>query len=484
MENRNRIWSLLALTGLTTTGIAAWQPQSSPLQILKREPNRLMIQFRGVKPATVEVVVDGLIIATRHLSGQTDQLTLDLQNAGLAPGTHEAVIKLYDSQGRLISQRQTRVELLPDPNSPLTIVMPRNGSQLAGDVPIEARLNRRGQAYVSFFVDGQIRGLRNYPPYVYNWDTTRETNGWHTIEVWSYDGNQTLKTPPMRVFVNNPGGRTERRVPEEVAAVEPEVAPAEHAPAVSENALRIALAPEVHLSESSRLSVPAAPELEPVEPSVQTESVAVQPEAVVNTPATAQLSSNRLSAPIEAPALRAVETVPMQSLRLARAAEVEPQMRGQKLRVPQLASAPAKTAPSTPSESLWLNIEVGTRLPATITRFEVALDGKLVRFDVTPQVEEGVALVPMRAVLEQLGARLRWDNQTKTAYAELNGRTMTLRVRENQILVDGVAVATDAPLRLLRGRVLAPASALGAMLNAEVAFDGATGQIVINTGRE
>jgi len=484
MEHRNRIWSLLALTGLTTTGIAAWQPQSSPLQILKREPNRLMMQFRGVKPATVEVVVDGLIVATRHLSGQAEQLTLDLQNAGLAPGTHEAIIKLYDSQGRLISQRQTRIELLPDPNSPLTIVVPRNGSQLAGDVPIEARLNRRGQAYVSFFIDGQIRGLRNYPPYVYNWDTTRETNGWHTIEVWSYDGNQTLKTPPMRVFVNNPGGRTERQATEEVAVAEPEVAPAEHAPVVSENALRIALAPETHLSEPNRLSVPAAPEPEPMEPSVQTESVAVQPEAVMSTPATAQLSSNRLSTPLDEPELRTVVTVPMQSLRLARAAEAEPQMRGQKLRAPQLASAPAKTAPSTPTESLWLTIEFGTRLPATITRFEVALDGKLLQFDVTPQVEKGVALVPMRSVFEQLGARLRWDNQTKTAYAELNGRTLALRVRENQILVDGTPVATDAPLRLLRGRVMVPASALGAMLNAEVAYDGATEQLVINTGRE
>lgn len=484
MENRNRIWSLLALTGLTTTGIAAWQPQSSPLQILKREPNRLMMQFRGVKPATVEVVVDGLIVATRHLSGQAEQLTLDLHSAGLAPGSHEATIKLYDSQGRLISQRQMRIELLPDPNSPLTIVVPRNGSQLTGDVPIEARLNRRGQVYVSFFVDGQIRGLRNYPPYVYNWDTTRETNGWHTIEVWSYDGNQTLKTPPMRVFVNNPGGRTERQSTEEVVVVEPEVAPAENAPVASENGLRIALAPETRLSESIRLSAPVAPEVEPVEPSVRTETVEAQPALTVNTPATAQPSPNRLSAPQQEPELRAVETAPMQSVRLARAAEAEPQMRGQKLRAPQVASAPAKTAPNAPAESLWLNIEAGTRLPASITRFEVALDGKLLAFEVAPQVEEGVALVPMRPVLEQLGARLRWDNQSKTAYAELNGRTIKLRVRENQILVDGVAVPADASLRIVRGRVLAPASALRDMLNAEVAFDGATEQLVINTGRE
>ncbi|MCX7925561.1 MAG: stalk domain-containing protein [Fimbriimonadales bacterium] len=485
MENRNRIWSLLALTGLTTTGIAAWQPQSSPLQILKGEPNRLMMQFRGVKPAMVEVVVDGLIVATRHLSGRADQLTLDLQSAGLAPGSHEATIKLYDAQGRLISQRQTRIELLPDPHSPLTIVVPRNGSQLAGDVPIEARLNRSGQAYVSFFVDGQIRGLRNYPPYVYNWDTTRETNGWHTIEVWSYDGNQTLKTPPMRVYVNNPGGRTERQSTEAVeATAEPETALVESAPVASENVLRVAVAPETRLSESTRLSAPAAPEAEPTEPVVQTETVGIAPAPTIEAMVEAQPSPNRLSAPQEEPSLRAVETAPMQAVHLARAAETEPQMRGQKLRAPLVASTPAKASPGTSATSRWMTIELGTRLPAAITRFEVALDGALLSCDVAPLVENGIALVPLRPVLEQLGARLRWDNQSKTAYAELNGQTIALHVRQNEIVVNGTSVPADAPLRILRGRVLVPASALREMLDVETAFDGANGQLVINTGRE
>ncbi len=486
MENRDRIWSLVALTGLTATGIAAWQPQSSPLQILKGEPNRLTMQFRGAKPAMVEVVVDGLIVATRHLSGRADQLTLNLQNTGLAPGSHEATIKLYDAQGRLISQRQTRIELLPDPHSPLTIVVPRNGSQLAGDVPIEARLNRQGQAYVSFFIDGQIRGLRNYPPYVYNWDTTRETNGWHTIEVWSYDGNQTLKTPPMRVYVNNPGGRTDRQqtAVEEAAVAEPETAAVETAPVASENAMRVALAPETRLCESVRLSAPPAPEAEPAEPIVLTETAEAAPETTAPPTAESLLSPNRLSAPQEEPSLKAVETAPMQAIRLARAVDAEPQMRGQKLSAPRIARAPARTPAPAPTTSAWLTIETGTRLPASVARFEVALDGALLSFDVAPQVEDGVALVPLRSVLEQLSARLRWDNQSKTAYAELNGRTIALHVRKNQILVDGDAVPTDAPLRIVRGRVLVPASALREMLNAETAFDGANGQLVINTGKE
>ncbi|MCS7300126.1 MAG: stalk domain-containing protein [Fimbriimonadales bacterium] len=444
------------------------------------------MKFRGQKPALVEVVVDGIVVATRHLSGQAEQVQFNLQNAGLAPGSHEATIRLYDAQGRLLGEQRTRLNLLPDPNSPLTILMPRNGSQVAGITPIEVRVPRQSGVYVSFFIDGQIRGLRNYPPYVYNWDTNRETNGWHTIEVWSYDGNQTLKTPPMRVYVNNPSGRTERQLPAEPerlsAEAEPAVAAAESTPAVSDGSLRVALAPESRLSERVRLSAPAAPAPAPVEPSVSPAIGEPTTAPTVNAPATAHLSANRLSAPLDEPSLQAVQHAPMQAVHLARAVEVEPQMRGQKLRAPQVVSTPPAAPAKAPAHnSAWLSLEPGVRLPASITQFEVMLDAALLSFDVPPQVEEGVALVPIRAVLEHLGASLRWDHQRKVVYAELNGRQITLRVRENAIQVDGAPVPAEASLRIVRGRVLVPATALRELLGAEVAFDLAAQQLVINT---
>ncbi|MFN4032784.1 MAG: stalk domain-containing protein [Fimbriimonadales bacterium] len=478
--DKTRIWSLLALAGLTTTGIAAWQPQPSPLQILRKEPNRLTMQFRGVKPATVEVVVDGVVIATRHLNGQTDRLQLNLHSIGLAPGVHEATVYLYDAQGRLIGQTNTRIDLLPDPNSPLNIVIPRHGSVVAGDVPIEARGGRQGTLYVSFFVDGQIRGLRNYPPYVYNWDTTRETNGWHTIEVWGYDGNQTLKTPPMRVYVNNPGGRTERQ---EVAEAEPPAtAAATLEPPSTEPTLRAAELPETRLSDHTRLSAPETPELDPVQtPETTPEVIVAASEPASNAPTAARLSEARSVAPQEMPDELTLATTPVRAPEPTRLAQAEPQMRGQKLRAPQVAFAPS---PRHADTSAWVNLERGVRLPAGVAQFEVVLDAMLISFDVAPQVEDGIPLLPVRPLLEALGARLRWDNHTKTATVELGERRIQLRVREDEIVVDDAPVPADAPVRIHRGRVLVPASALRELLNAEVAYDGATQQIVISTGRE
>ena len=485
MDSRKRMWSILALTGLSSTAIATWQPQTAP-QVRKGDANRLTIQLGNLKAALVEVEVDGIVIATRHLTGRSDVLTLNLQSAGLAPGMHNAVVKIYDAQGRLISQRTTPIELLPDPNSPLTIVAPRNGAQVAGIAPIEARVNRRDSVYVSFFVDGQIRGLRNYPPYVYNWDTTRERNGWHTIEVWSYDGNQTLRTPPMRVFVNNPGGRTEREPMPETAEVEPAVQVAASEPATADSALRAAAAPEVRPSDAARLRPPESPAEIPVEPSVA--PVLAEPAftATVNGSAAAQPSPSRPVAPQQEPSVLATATTPTQMARELRGVQAAPQMRGQKLRAPQVAHAPTppattNAAPST--ASVLVRLEHGMRLPAGVSQFEVVVDAALIAFDVAPTVEDGIALIPVRHVLEQLGAQVRWDHRSKTATLQLGGRTAVLRVRENEVRVDGKPIPLEARLRIVRGRILVPPAVLRELLDAELLYDGATGQVAVNTGR-
>lgn len=486
-----RMVGVVMVAGLTVVYADTRYAQPS-LQVVKREPNRLTLQFRGATPALVEVVVDELVIAARHLSGQTKQIQLNLQNVGLAPGVHNATIKMYDAQGRLIGQSLTRIELLPDPNSPLTIWAPRNGMQVAGITPIEVRVNTAQPAYVSFFINGQVRGLRNYPPYVYQWDTTREQNGWHTIEVWSYDGNQTLRTPPVRVYVNNPGGRTERQNNSEAEATEPATTVAESTPTRAGDALTPP--PAGRLSEEARLRAPevsAEPATPPVQANEDARASAVAsapteppPRPATNT-ATSRLSSSRPQKPYGEPDTRAVEATPAQANRQWRAVEIEPHMRGQKLRMPQVAraeTAAPKPAATTPERAAWLSIERGTRLPAGTAHFEVVLDATILSFDVAPQVERGVPLLPARQVLEHLGAQLRWDNQRKIAYATLNGREIALQVRENRILVDGAPITPEVPLRITRGRVLLPASALREVLDAEVAYDSTAGQLIISTG--
>jgi hypothetical protein len=504
--NRGKwFWNIAALTSVPAL-VAAHESWQGTARLLPSAPDRLTLELRGLAPALVEVEIGGVSVAQRQLSGKASPLQIQLSGAGLPPGIHEATVRLYDARGRLLTTLRGPVELSPDPTAPITIIIPRHGTSVSGVVPIEVRVSGQERPYVSFFVDGQVRTLRNYPPYVYYWDTSRERNGWHTLEAWSFDGNQTFKSPATRVFVNNPGGRTEREVPpqsdEQVGLNEPTLAAPPTPTAQPELNWRKTEAIEGQMMTSGRLSLPPqesapapaasrpAPESLPTPPAeahratmpVQTPVPAYRATQAVAQPSRAE----RLTPPpaeSTPPAETVLSTVPTLGVKHMRVSGTAPQMRGQKLSTPQIALAPATStpAPRATTRASWLPITFGTRLPAHIARYEVLLDARPIAFDVAPRLQDGIPMVAIRHVVEQVGGTLRWDNQRKVATIELLGRTLTLDVRANRAMLEGKPVPTEIPLQIANGRVMVPASLLGTLLNAELAFDATTHQLHINT---
>ncbi len=500
-ERTKWIISALALTSVSSIALAEWQsPRQAPV-IQKGASNTLRLQFRGFQPASVEVVIDGVVVASRSVSRGQTELQIGLRALGLAPGAHNAIVRYYDAQGRLLGEMQTAVDIDLDPSAPISIILPRNSATVSGTVPIEVRLNQSGQQYVTFYVNGQVRALRNFPPYVFAWDTTQEPNGIHTLEAQVFDGVRTFRTPLTRVRVNNPGGRTERQTQDEtelptqpmqsdaqVGLNEPLLSMAQSPMMLAYGNLRTSPFSEGRPVDESRLSIPSSrAELSPSASPAPSVPQPASPAPRTSEPSPT-LAPNRSIMPevVEEPNVVSSSsplTVEEASLR---ASEAEPMMRGQKLQKPQIASAPAPTptAKSAPTEKSWIPLELGARLPAGVETFEVALDASLITFDVAPQVEDGIPLVALRHVLEQAGGTLRWDNLAKLATAELSERIVQVDVRNNRILLNGELVEAEGTVRIVRGRVLVPASVFSALLNAEVAYDMQEGQVVISTNRE
>ncbi len=501
--NRMKLWvSALALA--SASGIVS--PSQAPIQVRKGANNSVVLEFRGIRPAYIEVFVGDELVATRHVQASTQQVTLALSSWGLAPGTHEATIKVFDSQGRLIGQTRAPIELQPDPNAPITVVIPRNGARVAGVIPIEVRLNAPGNQYVTFFVNGQVRALRNYPPYIYHWDTTQEPNGWHTIEAWSFDGSQTFRTPTTRVFVNNPGGRTERQLPqqsdEQAGWNEALLAPSV-AEAVPE---RMALRPAPHISgtlaSENRLSQPAetAPSAEetPVPPSPSAEPILSSTRIAPSASATSRWRSAsedaqrtpepRLSRPTEVgdPILSSLPpyapTASSGSLRLSQA---EPEMRGQKLGTPKVwAETTLRAGSATPAVKGMTVLSRGMTLPTAVRTFDVVLNDRIVVSDVQPQVENGLPLVTLRHPMEQAGAEVEWSHEQRVATVRFAGRELKVEVDAKRVLLDGREVRMEAPPRIVRGRILLPPWVLCEMLNADLLYDASANQLIFVTRGE
>ncbi len=61
----------------------------------------------------------------------------------------------------------------------------------------------------------------------------------------------------------------------------------------------------------------------------------------------------------------------------------------------------------------------------------IYLDGQLIKTEVAPVIENGRTLVPVRGVLEAMGATVTWDNKTVWTYGLFDrnkGKTIAFQI--------------------------------------------------------
>jgi len=87
---------------------------------------------------------------------------------------------------------------------------------------------------------------------------------------------------------------------------------------------------------------------------------------------------------------------------------------------------------------------------------KVVVDGRSLVFnDAQPGIQNGRVLVPMRAVFEELGSRVEWDQATSTVTATKAGAEIRLIIGRGAYK-NGSPVHLDVSAQLVNGRVLVP----------------------------
>lgn len=115
----------------------------------------------------------------------------------------------------------------------------------------------------------------------------------------------------------------------------------------------------------------------------------------------------------------------------------------------------------------------------------IVVNGAEVVADATPYNHNGRAMVPVRAVAEKLGAEVIWNDDTKTATITLDGTSVSIPTREEDLLEKGglkfytikvgeTDVIVDTSAVLKDGRILVPLRIFSAGLGCTVNFDGAS----------
>lgn len=447
MIARNALALLVALAAVWVCA-PAWAMGIVPqdIKILKSadEP-RVMVQYSGARAARIEIRINGVfagqraVDASRGFGEAAFALDIGLLNEG--ENVIEAI--LFNVKGEVVG-RERLVLQAEKASEAVYIALPKQNETVRGTVEIRVGFGREMDgAFVSFFVDGQFRSMKNFPPYSYIWDTRKEANGWHELEAWVYDRSQTtMKSQKTRVFVDNPGGRTERATSPAADPTPPPV----------------------------NSGVEAGSGLKTATGGIEGVKGAVQPLELRG------LSDPSLSAPVSATqGLKARDTL------YAEASGI----RVSDPKAPVGPPPPAAGVEPTPVnvDSNVVPVVVGTRLPDGV--YTITYAGEVVRFDVEPFVEAGIPLTPLRHLFEHAGAEVSWVHAEKVAVASGQGvPEVWVKIGDVIARIGGRAVQLERAAFIKRGRVIIPLSFVRDALDVEVKYDRSTGHVLITKPTE
>jgi len=470
---------------------------------------------RSAAPITrVELYVDGTQWAGRTLDVPSlgNVLTFEVDGSTLAEGTHTFQVRVLNRVGAVSTAdvqvvAQGKAGTLGSENVAPASVGPAGAPQMAFrampskqlmgtvEVKMDVSAPANQNPYVSFYVDKQFKILKNYPPYSFLFDTTTVTNGKHVIEATGYlESSNAATTQRMEVFVNNPGGNTDRstdikdlgsKAPAVSATSVTKTSAERNAPQLS--AIPGALAAGVRAASGVKpiqLTLPGiTSSTRSVEPGMKA-SIATTSSRVSKTPAATE---TKLAMPIaqglHAPQMVATEVVLGRPTAVApgaaarKASSVAAQaVRTTTLMLPHNSAKPAPRPARTmkPVLSSAMSNEFSKKLM-------VAFDGAAINFDVEPRIEAGIPLAPFRQIFEHTGGQVTWAPEAHTVRAVNADREVVIKVGAPTATVNGESVKMDRSSFIDRGRTIVPLSFVGKALDVNVDFDPATGKLLITS---
>lgn len=118
----------------------------------------------------------------------------------------------------------------------------------------------------------------------------------------------------------------------------------------------------------------------------------------------------------------------------------------------------------------------------TVTQYvSVMINGQPLQSDVKPFVNaDGRTMLPIRAISEALGAQVQWDNTTQTATLTLGEKIVKVAIGQKNVDVNGTQVPMDTAAVVKDGRTLLPVRAVGEALGAKIGWDQNTKTVSVD----
>ena len=114
----------------------------------------------------------------------------------------------------------------------------------------------------------------------------------------------------------------------------------------------------------------------------------------------------------------------------------------------------------------------------------VTYDGENISFYVQPKIVDDRVMVPMRTIFETFGAKVKWDSDTQTITAKKKSKTIQMTIGSSDMTKNDETYSFDVSPIIEDGRTLVPIRAISDMLGLDVEWNEKNNTVIITTPQD
>lgn len=111
---------------------------------------------------------------------------------------------------------------------------------------------------------------------------------------------------------------------------------------------------------------------------------------------------------------------------------------------------------------------------------QIEYNGKIIKSDVQPVIQNERTMVPIRFISETLGYKVDWNNEERLVSITGKDTSLELKIGSKKAKVNGKEVELDAPSIIKNERTFVPLRFVAENLKAEVKWDNDNFKVIIN----
>lgn len=132
----------------------------------------------------------------------------------------------------------------------------------------------------------------------------------------------------------------------------------------------------------------------------------------------------------------------------------------------------------------WVNINLnydGKAHNYSEEKIDISINGKIINsYNIEPIILNNRALVPLRDVFEKLGAKISWNNETRSILVQKNNNKIVFKVDDNKATKNNNKIINlDVPAKIINDYTMIPIRAISDSLGYLVSWDKNTRTVVI-----